>query len=113
MTPTTLACSSDPVILDQGVEAILRPERVAHGGAAQARAADRPGPRGDGERALGEDRLMRAVKRAEAEMDDADWGLECRRGRQSRAGCDLPESSTRKTVHQPALGVKLTRCPAH
>ena len=68
-----------PVVLDQRVEAVLRPERVAHGRAAQARPADRPGSRRHGERALGEDRLVRAVEGAEAEVDDADVGIE--RGR--------------------------------
>ena len=76
MTPTMLACSSDPVILDQGIEAILRPERVAHSSAAQAGTADRPGTRDDSERALGDDRLMRAMKGTEAEVDNADVGVE-------------------------------------
>ena len=35
----------DTVVLDEGVEAVLRPEGVAHGDTAQARAADRPGSR--------------------------------------------------------------------
>ncbi len=80
------------VVLDQGVEAILRPERVAHGRAAQARPADRPGSGRHRERALGEDRLMRAMEGAEAQVDDADVGVERRGGRPSHLGRDVPKS---------------------
>ena len=92
MTPTTLARSSVAVVLDQRVEAILRPERVAHGRAAQARPADRPGSGRHGERALREDRLVRAMEGAEAQMDDADVGFERRVGRPSHLGRDVPKS---------------------
>ena len=88
-----------PVVLDHAVEAVLRPERVAHGGAAQARPADRPRSRRVRERALGQDRLVRAVEGAEAEVDDADLGVERGRGWQRHPGRDVGERAAREPIH--------------
>ena len=55
----------------QRVEIVLRLERVAHRGRAQARADDAPAHVAGGERGLGVHRLMRALERADAEMHDA------------------------------------------
>ena len=88
-----------PVVLDHAVEAVLRPERVAHGGAAQARPADRPRARRVRERTLGQDRLVRAVEGAEAEVDDADLGLERGRGWQRHPGRDVGERAAREPIH--------------
>ena len=87
------------VVLDQGVEAILRPERVTHGRTAQARPADRPGSGRHRERTLGQDRLVRTMEGAEAQMDDADVGVERRVGRPSHLGRDVPKSVLGKAVH--------------
>jgi len=54
-----------------GVEAILRCQGVAGVGAAERDAADPPGTGGPVEAVVGIDGLMGAVKRAEADMDDA------------------------------------------
>ena len=77
----------DAVILDHGVEAVLRFQRIADGRAAQARTADRPVARLDCKRSLRDHCLVRAVKGAKAQMDDPDPGFECRRGRPRHAGC--------------------------
>ena len=92
----------DPVILEQGVEAILRPERVAHSSAAQAGTADRPGTRDDSERALGDDRLMRAMKGTEAQVDNADVGVERRRGGELRRQRPR-QGALRKAIHPMCL----------
>ena len=53
-----------------GVEAVLGGERVARVGASEAHADDAPGGVA-GQHIVGEDRLVRAVERADAEMHDA------------------------------------------
>ena len=58
-------------LLEHRVEAILRRERVRRARRLEAHAADAP-VRIAREHAVGVDRLVRAVERAEPEMDDAD-----------------------------------------
>ena len=54
-----------------GVEAILRGQRIARVRTAQARADDAPIRRAGGKQIVDDDSLMRPVKRADAEVDDA------------------------------------------
>ena len=56
------------------IETILRRQPIAHVGTAQAHAANSPCTALFFQRIVGVDRLVRAVKRADAEMDDADTG---------------------------------------
>ena len=58
-------------LLDGRVQPVLRRHPVAHVRAAQAHAADAPRAAGRGDRVVGVDRLMGAMKRADAEVDDA------------------------------------------
>src|SRR5207244_4308785 len=58
--------------LDDCVQAILRPEALAYIGRSQADPADRPWTAGERERIIGVHRLMCPMKRADAQMDDAD-----------------------------------------
>ncbi len=55
----------------QGIKSILRRQRIAHRGRAQACADDAPAPVAGTEHGLGVHRLMRALERPDAEMDDA------------------------------------------
>ena len=54
------------------VQAVLRRERVAHPRRAERHAGDRPIPIARRHRGIGVDRLVGAVERAQAEVDDAD-----------------------------------------
>jgi hypothetical protein len=69
-----------------GVQMILRGERVARVGASEARADDAPGGCSAGETIVDDDSLMGAMKGAEAEMHDA--GCDAREvvGRTADAG---------------------------
>ena len=91
-------------LLDRGVEAVLFAQLLAHAGALQTDTRDAPGPTGRGERVIGVDRLVRAVKCAETEVDDADVGWNLSRpldvGRQSHE-CVAPQ--TLRDVHVASL----------
>lgn len=55
---------------DEGVEMVLRRQRIAHRGTAHRDGGDAPRPLARGEAIIGRDRLMGAVKGAEAQMHD-------------------------------------------
>ena len=59
-------------LLDAGVQPILRRKSVAHVRRAQAHPTDAPGPLHPRQGIIGVDGRLRAMKRADAEMDDAD-----------------------------------------
>jgi hypothetical protein len=66
---------------------------------AQADAAYAPRPRLGGKGALGEDRLVGAVKGSQAQMDDADFGSGCRRRRPYHRRCCIVERAAREAFH--------------
>ena len=93
------------VALDQRVEIVLRAERLAHGGTAQARPADAPRSGHICERPLGEDGLMRAVKRAQSQVSDADVGVERRRWRANYAVSGRAQGALRKAIHPECASI--------
>jgi hypothetical protein len=79
-------------LLDRRVQALLRHEAVADAGCAQADATDAERAARVRDRVVGEDRLVRAMERADAEMHDADAEPGRRVGRPCDAGRQMAET---------------------
>src|SRR6185312_11420058 len=73
-------------LADRRIQAVLRRHPVANARRAQAHATDAPAAAGMRERIVGVDSLMRAMKGADAEMNDADAGIADRVSRRCDVG---------------------------
>ncbi len=89
-------------LLDRGVQAILWRQPIAHVRRAQAHTANAPVATGVRDGVVGVDRLMRAMERADAEMDDARGERVDRIPRSRDAGRQARERMGIEPIHAKA-----------